>query len=439
MSALLHLAVKDLRLLARDKFGLFWILAFPLMYAGFFGMIFGDSDGGGRGRITLVLVDEDQSPRSAALVGRLAEHESVDVARGEEPERAVTLVPLEEARDLVRRGKRAAYLRIPSGYGENPFALFGGGDDAPRLELGLDPARTAEAGFLQGVLMETVFSGLSDVITDKDAVLEQIELGEEEIRDAQDVTPAQRLVFGTFFDSLKLFIADVDMEALEEGTGGIGGMDGLIEVVKVERDASKRPRSSFEITFPQSMVWGLMGVALGFAITLVRERTRGTLLRLRMAPITRAQLLAGKSLACFAMCMITMAFLLAFGSLFLNVRVVSPALLLVAMAATSVCFTGVMMTASVLGKTEEAVAGAAWGSMMPFAMIGGGMIPLIAMPPWLIEASNFSPFKWAIYSMEGAIWRGFSPAEMVVPCAVLVAIGLGFFVLGYAIFRRIDA
>jgi len=40
------------------------------------------------------------------------------------------------------------------------------------------------------------------------------------------------------------------------------------------------------------------------------------------------------------------------------------------------------------------------------AMIGGVMIPLIAMPPWLLSLSNISPMKWAILSYEGAIWRG---------------------------------
>jgi ABC-2 type transport system permease protein len=76
--------------------------------------------------------------------------------------------------------------------------------------------------------------------------------------------------------------------------------------------------------------------------------------------------------------------------------------------------------------------------MMPFAMVGGGMIPLIAMPPWLVKVSVVSPFKWAITAVEGAVWRGFDAGEMLLPCAVLVAIGAVFFTLGVAIFGRID-
>ena len=142
-----------------------------------------------------------------------------------------------------------------------------------------------------------------------------------------------------------------------------------------------------------------MSVALTFAITLVREREKGTLLRLRMAPLGRAQLLASKGLA---------------------------------------CFTGIMMTVSVMGKTEAAVAGSSWGLMMPFAMVGGGMVPLMAMPGWLQDLSVVSPFKWAITAIEGAAWRGFTLQDQLLPCGVLLAIGVAFFSFGILVFRRID-
>jgi ABC-2 type transport system permease protein len=436
MGTLLAIAGKDLRLLLRDKFGLFWIFAFPLLYAAFFGMIFGGSEDRGRGKLGIALVDEDRSDASQRLIAKLAAHESLSADRPEGDAKGVVVVALDAARDEVRRGRKVAYVRIPAGYGAEPFALFSGGDDAARLQVGVDPSRSAEAGFLQGVLMECMFGSMSELFTDKQTILGQVARGKDEVQKASDLSGAQKLVLATFMDAVTAFIGEADLSVLERGTAGIGGGQDLVEVVEVTRDRSNRPRSAFEITFPQAMVWGLMGVALGFAITLVRERTHGTLLRLRMAPVTRARLLAGKSLACFVTCMLAMLFLLVFGAVALGVRAASPLLLLVAMAATAVSFTGIMMTASVMGKTEQAVAGSAWGAMMPFAMIGGGMIPLIAMPPWLVEVSNFSPFKWAIYALEGAVWRGFALSDMVGPCAILVAVGVGFFVLGGWLYRR---
>jgi ABC-2 type transport system permease protein len=92
-----------------------------------------------------------------------------------------------------------------------------------------------------------------------------------------------------------------------------------------------------------------------------------------------------------------------------------------------------------MGKTEAAVAGSSWGLLMPMAMIGGGMIPLIAMPSWLAKLSVISPFKWAITALEGAAWRGFTPADMVTPAGILVGMGALFFLLGVGIFRKLDA
>jgi len=74
--------------------------------------------------------------------------------------------------------------------------------------------------------------------------------------------------------------------------------------------------------------------------------------------------------------------------------------------------------------------------MMPLAMFGGGMLPLFAMPAWMQTASNFSPIKWSVYAFEGAIWRDFSAGEMVLPCVILVAVGLLTFTLGVVILSR---
>lgn len=438
MRAILTLAGRDIKSVVRDRFALFWIFAFPLMYALFFGSIFGDGGDGSRGRISLLVVDDDRSEASGELVETLADHESLRVPReGEAADAPVALSSLDEAREAVRLGRKTAYLRILAGYGDSPFAMFGGGEGTT-LEVGLDPSRTAEAGILQGVLMQSMFSGMSSRFTDKDGLLAEIESGRDEVARASDLSSGQKAVLDTFMGALETFLADVDLDVLEEGTGGLAGGGDFVEVVDVTRDRGDEPQSPFEITFPSAMVWGLMSVSLTFAVVIVRERTQGTLLRLRIAPLTRAQILAGKALACFVLCQVVLVFLLAFGLLALDVRVQSPGLIVIAMASTGICFTGLMMTASVLGKTEQAVAGAAWGAMMPLAMVGGGMIPLIAMPSWLLALSDFSPFKWGIYSMEGAIWRGFDLEDMLAPCGILVGLGVAFFWLGVWVFGRTE-
>ena len=77
--------------------------------------------------------------------------------------------------------------------------------------------------------------------------------------------------------------ADEGDDAGDEGEGGgLGGWRPLeIETAKVTRER-KGPTNSYAISFPQGIIWGVIGCAAGFGISLVTERTRGTLVRLRM-------------------------------------------------------------------------------------------------------------------------------------------------------------
>jgi ABC-2 type transport system permease protein len=183
-------------------------------------------------------------------------------------------------------------------------------------------------------------------------------------------------------------------------------------------------------------MWAMIGVCMSFAISIVHERIRGTFLRLRLAPVSRAQVLAGKGLAAFLAALGATTFLLLFGSVVFHVRISNPSALAVALVSAAFCFTGIMMLISVFGRSHSAVAGAGWAVLLVMSMTGGGMIPLIAMPAWMQTVSNFSLVKWGVLAVEGAIWRGFSPREMAMPVGILLAVGaVGFFVGARALTR----
>ena len=434
MPSILTLAIKDLKLIWRDRFGLFWIFAFPLIYALFFGALFSDNNSGS-GKIAVVVCDEDKGEAAKRFVERLAKHDSIALAKGKDGQ--LLDVPRERAIELVRKGDKTAFIRIRKGFeAEGAFGMFVPSDGAePRLEVGIDPARRAEAGYLRGILMEQSFRGLNERFADSESMRRDVGKLKQRVTGDKDLSPAQKLVLSTFFSALDRLVSD----SSEAGLAGPASEDFAtrqVEIADVARARGQEPHSSFEITFPSAILWGLIGCAAGFAIMIVRERNEGTLLRLRVSPLSQAQILAGKGLGCFLACVIVIVFVLGVGKFALGVRIGNPALLAVAIVSTSLCFVGLMMAISVLGKTEQAVAGAGWGVMMPFAMLGGGMVPLIAMPSWLQTASNASPFKWGILAIEGAIWRGFSFGDMLLPCGILIASGALFFALGVFVFRR---
>jgi ABC-2 type transport system permease protein len=183
------------------------------------------------------------------------------------------------------------------------------------------------------------------------------------------------------------------------------------------------------------MVWGILGCAAAFGISLVTERRRGTLVRLRMAPLRRFQILAGKAGACFVTTVGLSVGLFIIGRLVFGLAPRSYLLLGLAILSSAIAFVGIMMLLSVLGKTEQAAAGIGWAVLLVMAMLGGGMIPLFIMPSWMRTVSHISPIKWSMLALEGAIWRQFSLMEMLLPCGILILVGIVFFAVGVRAFR----
>jgi ABC-2 type transport system permease protein len=73
---------------------------------------------------------------------------------------------------------------------------------------------------------------------------------------------------------------------------------------------------------------------------------------------------------------------------------------------------------------------------MLMAMFGGGMIPLLFMPAFMRTLSDASPVKWSVLAMEGAIWRGFTLSEMLLPCGILLAVGAVCLAIGTTVLSR---
>ena len=396
MQSIITIALKDLRLLLRDKFGAFWIFVFPLMFALFFGFVFGGNPASRP--MSIAVVDNDESTGSKAFVERLAKSKSL----------YVTSMPYDQAQEAVRKGRQVAYLVLPRGFAKT--ITYFGPQQLP-MELGVDPSRKAEAGFLQGLIAQAHFSGIQDLMTNP----EQLKLFEENT----DIPPEVRAMVGPFIASMSKWMAKAGDKAGNTKQMNFEGP--AITMQSISRAGV--PRSSWEITFPSAILWGVFGCLTGFAASLVKERMQGTFLRLKTAPLTLGEILAGKGSGCFIAIACVSLFFLLIAVFVFGVRVDNWFWLVLALLCTAFCFTGLMMFISTLGSTEEAVVGAGFGILMPMAMLGGGMIPLIAMPSWLLTASHISPFKWSILAVEGAIWRGFSLGDLLLPYAILLGVG----------------
>ena len=420
MRRVIAIGFKDLRLLKRDKMGMVWVIVFPLVVAVFFGSILGGAGKGGHSTMSIAVMDRDDSPGSRAFVQRLEESDALSIKEEMTPD---------QARDAVRRGKLVAFVIVEKGYGDS-WEIFHGGK--PPVTWEVDRARQVEKGLLGSLIMEASFQVLRERFSDPASMREQISKAVKSIDEQEDLTPGKRAMLKTFFHALDAFIGAGGAAAFaQDGTSTPDEAEAITPV-----PGKTGPKSAFAVTFPQAILWGMLGCAAGFAVSMVKERTEGTLLRLRIAPLSQGQILAGKGLACFLACVGVTVFILLVGRLKFSVRIENPTGLVLATVSTAACFVGMTMLLGMTGKTPPAVEGAVWGIGLLMAMLGGGMLPLIAMPSWLRTVSVISPIRWGILAFEGAIWRHFSLSEMALPCAILVTIGVACFTAGVAVLRR---
>jgi ABC-2 type transport system permease protein len=205
---------------------------------------------------------------------------------------------------------------------------------------------------LEGILTGAAMKSMQDLFTDPARTRA---LTDRSLADlAQAPESADRDATRRFLGELRAF---TDRPRPAGADGGAGGAK-PVEIARLELGSERRrPANPFEITFPQGMLWGVIGCALGFAVSLVTERTRGTLPRLLTSPLSRGHVLAGKALACFTAIVTVEGGLLVVGTLFFGLAPPSWGLVAVSAVSVAVCFVGIMMLVAVLGRTEQAAGG----------------------------------------------------------------------------------
>ena len=392
MTAVIQMAIKDLRILFRDRLGAFFILVFPILMGLFFGLIMGGNSGGSTAAMRIVVVDQDQSEMSRKFIESLKKNEAV----------SIELANLEWARDGVRKGSRIGLVVLPKGFGDTAGILW---STPPQIQLGIDPSRLAEAGMIQGFVMEAMGSLVGERFRQPKQFKPLIEDAKKQLDSDNEVNPLTRRLMSNYFQSLETLMdsmAGIQVAEDSELSLKTGGNFQFADIQSLDISREIDPnsqagqlqklRSRWDISFPQAMMWGVLGCVAGFSISVARERTLGTMVRLQVAPLSRFQILAGKALACFiaVIGVIGMLTLLGMG---LGMRPANFMALAVAAISIACCFVGIMMTLAVLGKTEQSVSGLGWAANMAMA-------------------------------------------EMVFPCLILIGIGATGFFIGTQVLSR---
>jgi ABC-2 type transport system permease protein len=173
----------------------------------------------------------------------------------------------------------------------------------------------------------------------------------------------------------------------------------------------------------------LMLAGIQVAATLVDERESGIHDRVAGSGSV-AGLVLGKFMFGVLIGTVQAALIMVTATLVFHVDVLAaPARLAVASVLTAAMATSLtLLVASCCSTRQQAQAISTFGILV-LSTLGGSMVPLRLMPPWLERIGGWTPNAWSIDAFRdaltgGADWRSPHPSWALIACASLVALSL---------------
>ena len=398
----IDLALKDLSQIFRDWKAALFLVLMPVGFTLLFGFVFSGAGGGdGDPRLPVGFVDgDDGRPTSTHLLTLLQGSESI---RPEVWDRD----DLDAAKDRVAAGEWAAAVIVPAGFGDG--ALGTGEDDSPRLVIVVDPAsnagHTAQAG-IQRAAMRLMSATQAARLT-ANAYQDQGE------------TVDQAFLYTTLERAITAW-GDPPLQVITNQSGA------AVEAASESEGAANDYAHSSAGIMVQFAMAGLIGAAS----ILVLERKSGSLQRLLTTPISRLEIILGHYLAMYAMVLLQLVILVAFGQIFLAVPYMGAPLatsLMIVVTAFWAASLGLLI--GTVARTEEQVIIMTLILMLVLAGLGGAWMPLEFTSEAFQTVGHLTPTAWAIDGFENIVVRGLGLASVWVPALVTLGFGLVFFAL----------
>jgi ABC-2 type transport system permease protein len=414
----------DLRIFRTDRRAVIIGILVPILIAAFFGYVFGGTGNAETGRIPIIVVDEDQSVVSKAIVEDLQKDSMV----------SVQLLDRTQAQQQVKSGKAQVAAIIPKNFSDDSTRALFTSQNKPKVDMLIDPSQAMSSKVIQGLFVQY---GMQEIT--KSAFAGKI--GEDSLADylRQLEADSARHPEAEDFKSLLTALRRLNKRADATDPGGTVGMQrGLtmpyeVSTTKVT-SGNDVAYNGYAHSFAGMTVQFLLlaGVDAGVVLLLLRER--GIWQRLRSAPLSKADFLVAKTIATMLIGMFQIAVIYAAAIAIFGVRISGSVAGFVAIAIVF-CFlnsTFGLMLASI-GRSAPATRGIAVMVTLLMVMVGGAWVPSFVFPKWLQQAALVAPTRWAVDGLDAMTWRGLGFDAAIAPIVVLGGAAAVF--LAIAIYR----
>lgn len=173
------------------------------------------------------------------------------------------------------------------------------------------------------------------------------------------------------------------------------------------------------------------------ALSIVRERERGTLEQLMVTPIRPIEMVVGKIAPYVGVAFFDILEVLAIALFWFRVPIHGSLLLLLALLALSmVTSLGIGIFASSVANTQQEAMLLVWLVLFPSIFLSGFFFPIEAMPKALQVVSYVIPLRYMLVIIRGIILKGVRLPMLAEQVAALTVFGVGIMTVAAARFRK---
>lgn len=195
--------------------------------------------------------------------------------------------------------------------------------------------------------------------------------------------------------------------------------------------------TAFQVAVPANAVLFGFFIALTVALAFATERRTGTWRRLLAAPVSRRRALLATLVPYALVGVLQLTFLFATGALLCGMRIAGSLGALVAVSLALVyCAVSLGLLMAAIGGSERQLGGIGSVLLLVMGMVGGCMVPRIAMSPLMKSIGLAVPHGWALDAYYDVLVRDGTSLVGVAPAiAALLAFGTAFAAVATALFR----
>lgn len=420
--------------LRRDRGAMVLSFVLPLAFFSIFAVIFGRS-GGGTPTVKLILVDQDQSQASHALVKGLTSESSLVVMTKPASDKK-NAPPLPDytaatAEAAVKAGDAPVALIIPAGFGRHPIA-FGPGKSGSTLQLLNDQSDTIAPQIVVGLLQKAAITSMPAAMADEGMTYADKYVG--------GFTAAQQAKVDEKLEALRKLEADgkTGNGSSDGGNSGSGPAAAGIVAVNVRAVVGENKKSPMISFYAAAIgVMFLMFTASSSAGALLDEAESGTLERVLSTRVTMTKLLAGKLVFNTGLAFVQLVAMFLWGWAVFKLDFFShlPGFVVMglctafAVAAFGMLLASACQTRAQLGALSTLI-------ILIMSSVGGSMFPRFLMPEAMQKAGLLTINAWAIDGFTKIFWRDLPVTDLWPQVGVLVGIGVVFFLVARRVARR---